>query len=79
MPNRIPHGRIRNNVQVVFSPKRNKKLEPYVRQLASDAKDTFESDNLADQRNYALSGIDEISNAVDNCRNLRTIEEEVKT
>lgn len=45
---RDDHGRIRRNVQIAFSPKRNKKLEPYIRKLVNDAIDSFESDKRAD-------------------------------
>lgn len=45
---RDDHTRIRKNVQIAFSPKRNKKLEPYIRQLVNDAIDSFESDKRAD-------------------------------
>lgn len=45
---RDDHARIRRNVQVAFSPKRNKKLEPYIRQLVNDAIDSFEADRRAD-------------------------------
>ena len=45
---REDHARIRKNVQIAFSPKRNKKLEPYIRQLVNDSIDRFEDDNRAD-------------------------------
>jgi hypothetical protein len=45
---REDHARIRRNVQVAFSPNRNKKLEPYIRQLVNEAIDRFEADKRAD-------------------------------
>lgn len=45
---RDDHSRIRKNVQIAFSPRRNKKLEPYIRQLVNDAIDGFEADKRAD-------------------------------
>lgn len=45
---REDHARIRRNVQVAFSPKRNKKLEPYIRHLVNEAIDSFEDDKRAD-------------------------------
>jgi len=45
---REDHARIRRNVQVAFSPNRNKKLEPYIRQLVNEAIDSFEADKRAD-------------------------------
>lgn len=45
---RADHARIRKNVQVAFSPKRNKTLEPYIRQLVNDAIDEFVADKQAD-------------------------------
>ncbi len=40
---REDHARIRKNVQVAFSPKRNKILAPYIRQLVNEAIDCFEA------------------------------------
>jgi cytochrome P450 len=45
---REEHGRIRRNVQVAFSPKRSKTLEPYIRQLINDAVDLFAGNKRAD-------------------------------
>lgn len=45
---REDHERIRKNTQIAFSPVRNKKLEPYIRQLVNDAIDRFEKDKRAD-------------------------------
>lgn len=45
---REDHERIRMNAQKVFSPVRNRKLEPYIRQLVNDAIDSFEKDKRAD-------------------------------
>jgi len=45
---REDHARIRRVAQAAFSPRRNKKLEPYIRQLVNDAVDSFESDGKAD-------------------------------
>jgi len=45
---RDDHARIRRNVQVAFSPNRNRKLEPYIRQLVNQAIDGFEADKRAD-------------------------------
>jgi hypothetical protein len=45
---REDHARIRRVTQAAFSPRRNKKLEPYVRQLVNDAVDSFEADGRAD-------------------------------
>ncbi|NKB35538.1 MAG: cytochrome P450 [Gammaproteobacteria bacterium] len=45
---REDHDRIRKNTQVAFSPVRNKKLEPYIRQLVNEAIDRFEPDKRAD-------------------------------
>ena len=42
------HARVRRVAQAAFSPRRNKKLEPYIRQLVNDAVDSFESDKRAD-------------------------------
>ena len=41
------HARVRRVAQAAFSPRRNKKLEPYIRQLVNDAVDAFESDKRA--------------------------------
>jgi len=57
---REDHARIRRNVQVAFSPKRNKKLEPYIRQLVNEAIDRFEADkraNLVEQMVYELPAL----------------------
>ena len=45
---REDHARIRRNVQLAFSPNRNKKLEPYIRSLVNEAIDRFEADKRAD-------------------------------
>ena len=45
---RDDHTRIRKNVMIAFSPKRNKTLEPYIRKLVNDAVDSFEADKRAD-------------------------------
>lgn len=45
---REDHQRIRRPAQAAFSPRRNKKLEPYIRQLVNDAVDGFEEDGRAD-------------------------------
>jgi len=45
---REDHARIRKNVQVAFSPKRNKTLAPYIRQLVNEAVDGFEGDKRTD-------------------------------
>ena len=45
---REDHARIRQNTQIAFSPVRNKKLEPYIRQLVNGAIDSFEADKRAD-------------------------------
>ena len=42
------HARVRRVAQAAFSPRRNKKLEPYIRQLVNDAVDGFEADERAD-------------------------------
>jgi cytochrome P450 len=42
------HARVRRVAQAAFSPRRNKKLEPYIRKLVNDAVDTFETDKRAD-------------------------------
>ncbi|MDH3440542.1 MAG: cytochrome P450 [Gammaproteobacteria bacterium] len=42
------HARVRRVAQAAFSPRRNKKLEPYIRQLVNDAVDGFEADKRAD-------------------------------
>ena len=42
------HARIRRVAQAAFSPRRNRKLEPYIRQLVNDAVDSFEADKRAD-------------------------------
>ena len=45
---REDHARIRRNVQVAFSPKRNKKMGPYIRHLVNEAINSFEADKQAD-------------------------------
>jgi len=45
---REDHARIRRVAQAAFSPRRNKILEPYIRQLVNDAVDSFETDKRAD-------------------------------
>lgn len=45
---REDHARIRRVAQAAFSPRRNKKLEPYIRQLVNTAVDRFEADGRAD-------------------------------
>ena len=45
---RDDHARIRRVAQAAFSPRRNKKLEPYIRKLVNDAVDSFEADKRAD-------------------------------
>lgn len=45
---RDDHARIRRVTQAAFSPRRNKKLEPYIRQLVNEAVDGFEADGRAD-------------------------------
>jgi cytochrome P450 len=42
------HGPVRRVAQAAFSPRRNKKLEPYIRQLVNDAVDSFEANDRAD-------------------------------
>ena len=42
------HARVRRVAQAAFSPRRNKKLEPYIRKLVNDAVDSFEADKRAD-------------------------------
>lgn len=42
------HARVRRVAQAAFSPRRNKKLEPYIRRLVNDAVDGFEADKRAD-------------------------------
>ncbi len=42
------HAPVRRVAQAAFSPRRNKKLEPYIRQLVNDAVDGFEADKRAD-------------------------------
>jgi cytochrome P450 len=42
------HARVRRVAQAAFSPRRNQKLEPYIRQLVNDAVDGFETDKRAD-------------------------------
>jgi cytochrome P450 len=42
------HAPVRRVAQAAFSPRRNKKLEPYIRQLVNDAVDRFEGDKRAD-------------------------------
>ena len=42
------HGPVRRVAQAAFSPRRNKILEPYIRQLVNDAVDRFEMDKRAD-------------------------------
>jgi len=45
---REDHARLRLNTLVGFSPSRNTKLEPYIRQLVNDAIDTFKTNSQAD-------------------------------
>ena len=45
---REDHARIRRVAQAAFSPRRNRKLEPYIRQLVNEAVDRFEGDGRAD-------------------------------
>lgn len=45
---REDHARIRRVAQAAFSPRRNKKLGPYIRQLVNEAVDRFEADKRAD-------------------------------
>ena len=45
---REDHARIRMNAQKAFSPARNKKLEPYIRQLVNNDIDKFIDDKRAD-------------------------------
>jgi len=45
---REDHARIRRVAQAAFSPRRNQKLEPYIRQLVNDAVDRFAGDKRAD-------------------------------
>ena len=45
---RDDHARIRRVAQAAFSPRRNKKLEPYIRQLVNDSVNSFEADGRAD-------------------------------
>lgn len=57
---REDHARIRRVAQAAFSPKRNKRLEPYIRQLVNDAVDSFEADkraNLVPQLVYELPAL----------------------
>lgn len=42
------HARVRRVAQAAFSPRRNKKLEPYIRQLVNDGVNRFEEDRRAD-------------------------------
>jgi len=42
------HAPVRRVAQAAFSPRRNRKLEPYIRQLVNDAVDSFEEDKRAD-------------------------------
>ena len=42
------HARIRRVSQAAFSPRRNQKLEPYIRQLVNEAVDSFKADKQAD-------------------------------
>jgi cytochrome P450 len=42
------HAPVRRVAQAAFSPRRNKKLEPYIRQLVNDAIDGFVADKRAD-------------------------------
>ena len=42
------HPQIRRVAQAAFSPRRNKTLEPYIRQMVNDAVDSFEEDKRAD-------------------------------
>jgi len=45
---RDDHARIRRVAQAAFSPRRNRKLEPYIRQLVNQAVDRFEAAKRAD-------------------------------
>jgi len=45
---REDHARIRRVTQAAFSPRRNQKLEPYIRQLVNEGVDRFESRGRAD-------------------------------
>ena len=45
---REDHARIRRIAQAAFSPRRNQKLEPYIRKLVNDAVDRFSADKRAD-------------------------------
>jgi cytochrome P450 len=45
---RADHARIRRVTQAAFSPRRNQKLEPYIRQLVNDGVDRFEARGRAD-------------------------------
>ena len=42
------HAPVRRVAQAAFSPRRNKQLEPYIRQLVNEAVDGFEADKRAD-------------------------------
>ena len=42
------HAPVRRVAQAAFSPRRNRKLEPYIRRLVNDAVDRFEADKRAD-------------------------------
>lgn len=42
------HAPVRRVAQAAFSPRRNKQLEPYIRQLVNEAVDKFEADDRAD-------------------------------
>ncbi len=42
------HAPVRRVAQAAFSPRRNKQLEPYIRQLVNEAVDSFEADKRAD-------------------------------
>jgi len=45
---REDHARIRRVTQAAFSPRRNQKLEPYIRQLVNEGVDRFEARGRAD-------------------------------
>ena len=45
---REDHARLRRNTLVAFSPSRNRKLEPYIRQLVVEGVNSFKADKKAD-------------------------------
>jgi len=45
---REDHARLRRNTLIAFSPSRNKKLEPYIRELLTDGIEAFIADKKAD-------------------------------